>query len=112
MTIRGPWYISVAAVRDYLWITGQSDATDGPIFEGAEQALIEQAIATMASQRSPAILASGALRYRGPKPRRLSLIISASPLGAGDRPALIAVQAEHATRTSLAPHRQRDSNRT
>ena len=101
--MRGPWYISAAAVRDYLWLMGRPDCTDGPAFDAAEAELIAIAEATVASGRTPATLQSGALRYRGPKPRRLMLIVAR---GEGDAAALTAVQAGLNDGRGVAPHRR------
>ena len=107
--MEGPWYISVAAVRDYLWITGQPDATDGPAFDQAEMTLIEFSQYAARGKQQPKRLDSGALRYRGPRPRRLMLIVGR---GEGSLPALIAVLPGIDDGRGSAPHRQPKSRRS
>lgn len=93
MTARGPWYITAAACRDYMAITGLPDTEAG--FAAAEDALIELASATVASGRVPAPMRSGALRYRGPRPARLTLIVTVDPRPEGPLPQLVRVMSSH-----------------
>lgn len=90
----GPWYISAAAVRDYLAITRQPAVEDGPAWERARGELIRIAEDTIASSRQPARERSGALRYRGPKPLRLGLIVMPSYVE-GRSPQLVRVLPSH-----------------
>lgn len=91
MTARGPWYITAAAVRDYLAITGQDPDAEGDVFDRASDALVTIAIATVASDRQPTPTDSGALRYRGPRPLRLRLIVTAAVRSEGGLPQLVTV---------------------
>lgn len=93
MTACGPWYITAAACRDYMAITGLPDTEAG--FAAAEDALIELASATVASGRVPAPMRSGALRYRGPRPLRLTLIVTPDPRPEGELPQLVRVLGPH-----------------
>jgi hypothetical protein len=92
---RGPWYISARAVRDYLALRGRPDVEDGPVWDRAEDELIRMAIATVESVRVPSRLDSGALRYRGPQPLRLTLVVVPSPRGEGALPQLVRVLPGH-----------------
>jgi hypothetical protein len=82
-----PWHISDSAIRDYLAIAGNDDR------EGARIALEAAAIDAITSeregQRKPAPQQNGALRYRGPKPRRLVLYVQPTT----KPPTLVAVSA-------------------
>lgn len=91
-----PWYISVAAVKKYLAIVGRPVVEDGPGFDRAERELMEMAIATMASDRVPKHTNQRLLRYRGPKPHRLQLIVSTELRAEGKLPQLVDVWPEHA----------------
>jgi len=96
--MRGPWYISVRAVRDYLALTGQPDVTQGPIFDRASEALIAMAETTIASGRQPVPINTAgarALRYRGPSPQRYQLIVVPAPRAEGERPQLVRVLPSH-----------------
>lgn len=104
MTARGPWYISAAAVRDYLWLTGQEDVTDGATFDAAEQALIQLAIEVVSSGRKSVDRGRGFQRYRlGLARGRISLIVGP---GEGRLPALTAVLPGHDDGRGPAPHRR------
>ena len=99
--MRGPFYIAVAAVRDYLWLRGRPDCTDGEAFDRAERELIE--IAIEAYLRESVDLGGGRRRYRLGRDRgRMQLIVGP---GEGDRPALIAVRPGHDDGRGVAPHR-------
>ncbi len=49
--MRGPWYITVRAVQDYLRLQGHPAVTDGPDFDRAEDELI--AIALKLAAKGP-----------------------------------------------------------
>lgn len=100
--MRGPWYISVRAVRDYLAIQRRPDVTEGTIFEHAEQELIDMAINTVASGRVVRPMRTGAKIHKGPRPLQLRFIVVDSR-GEGDLPQLVNVwpaggQAAHSGR--------------
>jgi len=95
---RGPWYISARAVRDYLAICRLPVVDDGPEFDRAALELQTMAEETVASRRQPAVLDSAALRYRGPKPLRLGLVVVPAPREEGDLPQLVRVLPGHAGR--------------
>lgn len=95
---RGPWYITAQAVRDYVRIAGLGDPADEAVFDAAEDALMAIAEATAASGRVPARLDTGALRYRGPKPLRLNLIVTTDPRPEGPLPQLVRVMPSHQAR--------------
>jgi hypothetical protein len=97
---RGPWYISARAVRDYLALRGRQIVDDGPAWDRAERELIEMAAATVASGREPRALDTGALRYRGPKPLRLGLVVVPAPRVEGDLPQLVRVLPSHGGETA------------
>lgn len=87
-----PWYISAAAVRDYLRITGQAVVDDGPIWDAAEQELIDHAIAIVRDRKEGRQLDSGALQYRGGRPLRLRYLVVPTPRHEGDLPQLVRVK--------------------
>jgi hypothetical protein len=82
-------------VQDYLSLRGRGPVTDGPEWDRAERELIEMAIETVASGRVPRAMDSGALRYRGPKPLRLALVVIHDARAEGDLPQLVRVLAGH-----------------
>jgi hypothetical protein len=95
MPVRGPWYLSVSAVRDYLRITGRPDVTDGPVFHRAEEELVEicQRAVENAERNpdGPKRTASGLYQYRGGKPLRLRLLVAPDPRAEGRLPQLVQV---------------------
>lgn len=95
---RGPWYISARAVRDYLALRGRPVVDEGPAFDRAAVELQRMAEETVASGREPKQMDSGALRYRGPKPLRLMLLVVPTPREEGDLPQLVRVLPGHARR--------------
>lgn len=113
MSARGPWYITVKACEDYLSLLNRP-ATDDNL-EAAEEALIEMAVATEGKQPT-GVSDSGALRYRGPSPHRLTLIVSTERRREGDLPQLIgvtcdprrkrAIREEEAKRQGLTPEKR------
>lgn len=87
-----PWYISAAAVRKYLAIVGRRVVDDGPEFDRAERELMDEAIATLASERVPKQMrAQHLLQYRGGPPRRMRFIVSTARRKEGPLPALVDV---------------------
>ncbi len=90
-----PWYITAHAVRRYLAIVGRAD-DDGPEFDRAEEELMQVAIDTVGSGRQPRRLGSGLLQYRGPKPRRLMMVVSDAERPEGPLPQLVDVGLAHA----------------
>lgn len=104
MTIRGPWYISAAAVRDYMRIAGLSPADDGPDWDLAERELLRQARAIVEAGKQGRELEANRYQFRGGKPLRLRMIVSFERKAEGDLPQLIAVLPDHAGRTE--PYRQ------
>lgn len=92
---RGPWYVSARAVRDYLELRGRPLVEDGPEWDWAEDELMRIAAETVASGRQPREMDSGALRYRGPKPLRLGLVVMPAPREEGDLPQLVRVLPGH-----------------
>jgi len=93
---RGPWYISARAVRDYLALRGRAVVDDGSDWDHAAVELGRLAEQTVASGRRPKTMESGALRYRGPKPLRLGLVVMPDPRPEGDLPQLVRVLPGHA----------------
>lgn len=91
--VRGPWYVTAAACRDYQRLAGLDDTEAG--FAVAEDALISMAVETVGSGRSPSVMRSGALRYRGPRPLRLTLIVTPDPRPEGELPQLVRVLGPH-----------------
>ena len=86
-----PWEITDQAKTDYLWIVG-ARATQESLAAAEEvlrAAAIDAAQAELAGQRFPSVQ-EGVLRYRGPKPHRLSLHVE--PGGEGARPRLVKVR--------------------
>lgn len=94
MTGRGPWYLSARAVREYAALAGHGDPDEEAVFARAEAALMRQAEETVASGRRPVRMRSGALRYRGPRPLRLTLVVVDEPRPEGPLPQLVRVLGE------------------
>lgn len=103
MAVRGPWYLSVSAVRDYLRIMGRPDATDGPVFHRAEEELMRicERAAELADAKpdGPSLGKSGSLLYRGGKPLRLRLLVAPDPREEGRLPQLVRVLPAHERQT-------------
>lgn len=95
MTARGPWYISARAVREYLQVTGRPPVEEGPVWDTAEDELIDIATRTVDSDRAVRRLESGLDQYRGPGPRRLRLIVAPDPRTEGSLPQLVSVLPTH-----------------
>jgi hypothetical protein len=90
------WYVTPSAVRDLLAIQGEPvHLESGPDWDAAVrelEAAVAYAIEGEADgRRLPQRLASGALRYRGPKPRRLSLVVTLEPRPEGSLPQVVSV---------------------
>jgi len=106
MTVRGPWYLSVSAVRDYLRITGRPDVTDGPVFHRAEEELVKMCLRAAeladANPNGPKRTPSGLLQYRGGLPLRLRLLVAPDPREEGRLPQLVKVLPEHDGQTGHA----------
>lgn len=92
MGVRGPWYITLRALEQYLELLGVDPATCPEVtLARAERELVAMAVATVASGREPSITDSGLLRFRGPKPHRLTLVVSPAPRAEGELPQLVGV---------------------
>lgn len=87
--IDGPWYITRAAVEDYMRLCEWPD--EDKYFDKAEDALIglSQKTALVRSQEN------GFDLYRGPVPNRLRLLVNPTPHANGDKPQLVKVLGEH-----------------
>jgi hypothetical protein len=86
---RGPWFVTRAAVADYMNITaGRLD------YDDARDELAQIAQDTVQSTRIPRSADDGSLIYRGPKPLRLALVVKPAT-EPGALPALIAVRPTH-----------------
>jgi hypothetical protein len=86
--MRGPWYITPAAIADYLRIRGWSDAE----YERGLNDLLAIAQEIAASGKQPSETDSGHLRYRtGRAHGRMGLVVAHTPRMEGDLPQLIAV---------------------
>lgn len=113
--IEGPWYISKAAVQDYLQIIGKPWADDGPDFDAAEIALVEIARSIVAAGKEGTPQDSGALQYRGPRPLRLRLTVAPEARKEGSKPQLMRVRPDHEGRagayTRSAPGRKHGGGR-
>lgn len=92
---RGPWYISARAVREYAALAALGDPDDPEVWARAEGELIAMAEETVASGRRPVRMRSGALRYRGPRPLRLGLVVVETRRPEGPLPQLVRVLGEH-----------------
>lgn len=92
-----PWYISARAVREYLELTGRPAATDGPEWDRAERELMELAEKCAELERlgikqpQPVASSPGLVRYRGPRPLRLNLVVSTAQRPEGGLPQLVNV---------------------
>lgn len=83
--MRGPWYITVRAVQDYLRLQGRPVVTDGPIFDVAQRELCD--IAEKLAAKGPTLKEtdSGCLVYREGRPRRWRYTVQPAPY-ADDKP--------------------------
>lgn len=91
MSARGPWYITIAAMEQYLLLRGVNpDRATGDLLAMAED--------TLASGREPVRTASGLLQYRGPRPERLSLTVNPTPRAEGNLPQLVGVSGQRVPR--------------
>jgi len=95
VTVRGPWYLSARAVREYAALAGLADTDDDDVWFQAEEELLTIAEETMASERKPRTMRTGALVYRGPKPLRLRLVVVQEPRPEGPLPQLVRVLPEY-----------------
>lgn len=89
MPVSGPWYITITAAEEYLRLLGRP-VTDETRARATEE-LAEIAARTVVSGRRPRRLDSGALRYRGPRPGRLGLIVVEESRPEGRLPQLVRV---------------------
>lgn len=86
--MKGPWYITPSAIRDYLCIRGWSESD----YERGLADLIEIAAEVLAERKQPAELDNGYLRYRTGRSRgRMGLVVNEYPQREGELPQLIAV---------------------
>lgn len=88
------WYLSAAAVRQWLAITGQPDDDGGPIWGAAEQSLADlcdQARDTGRTTESGASIYRVAARIRGRK-TRLELTVQTTQRPEGPLPQLVRVR--------------------
>lgn len=89
------WYITVAAVRDYMRIQGYAGSTDGPVFDRAaieledlcEQAKLAKDVGP--DQQSQLWRVKATVRD---KRTRLELVVSTEPRPEGPLPQLIAIR--------------------
>lgn len=102
MPVQGPWYITVAAVKELMAIKGLRVADAGPDFDACEEELITQARAIVDSGKAGRELDSGAIQYRGGRPLRLRLTVNPAPRREGGKPQLVRVQADHEGRPAGA----------
>lgn len=96
---KSPWYISAHAVRRYLALVRRPVVDDGPEFTRAERALAEMAAQVVEDVRAgikrPREIRPGLLKYRGPRPLRLGLMVSTEPRPEGPLPQLVDVLPSH-----------------
>lgn len=93
---RCPWYISVAAVEQYMEAKRVPVRSEGPEFDAAEEELM--AIAIEAAGKKPRELKSGLLQYRSSgagRKLRLRLLVSPKPRKEGKLPQLVHVLPSH-----------------
>jgi len=89
-----PWYISAHAVRAYCRLEGLDGERDDH-FARAEDELM--AIAEQLALKTPTRQNNGLLRYRGPKRKRYTYLVSdLAKRPEGDLPQLVDVRPEHA----------------
>lgn len=87
--MKGPWYISARAVREYLAIVGHTESEDA--FFSAEQDLIDITSRVVERGAEPRELPSGLLQYRGGRPLRLRLVVSVEQRPEGPARQLVSV---------------------
>ena len=88
--MRGPWFITPNAIRDYLRIRGWVD--DEANVETARNDLIKCAREIVASGKRGVLTEQGYLRYRTGRARgRMQLIVSPVPRVEGELPQLVGV---------------------
>jgi hypothetical protein len=87
--VKGPWYISARAVREYLAILGRAETDEA--FLAAEGELIDITTRVVERQAEPRELPSGLLQYRGGRPLRLRLVVSTEARPEGPARQLVSV---------------------
>lgn len=96
---KGPWYVSARAVREYAALARLGDPDDERVWATAEDELIDLCEETVGSGRKVLRLRSGLLQYRGPRPLRLTLIVSEDARPEGTLPQLISVLPQSTARS-------------
>lgn len=97
MTVRGRWYISARAVREYAAIAGlPSDDND---FPARERELLELCATAHLVRRQQ----NGLEQWRSGRPLRLRLMVSPAARPEGPLPQLVSVLASHATEPRRRP---------
>ena len=86
--MKGPWYITPSAVRDYLRIRGWPESD----YERGLADLIEIAAEMIDERKQPIELDNGYIRYRtGRAHGRMGLVVNEYPQREGELPQLLAV---------------------
>lgn len=99
--MRGPWYISARAVREYLALMRRPVVEDGPEWERAEAELLAMAAGVAELERlgvkspKPVRGHTDLFAHRGPRPLRLQLIVSTAVRAEGALPQLVSVRPTH-----------------
>lgn len=102
--LKGPWYLSARAVREYLALMRRKDDDGGPEWSRAEDELRAMAENCLERERTGIRLPRphrgkpDLIVYRGPSPLRLQLIVSTTKRPEGDLPQLVSVSIGHDTR--------------
>lgn len=94
VTLRSRWYLSAAAIRQYLEVMRRADDDGGPEWGRAEQelaALADSAHQVLQPDGTPALTRGGHQRWRTGRPLRLQMIVSTSERVEGDLPQLVSV---------------------
>ncbi|MBN1610856.1 MAG: hypothetical protein JW940_29765 [Polyangiaceae bacterium] len=91
MTIRGPWYLSARAVRDYLVLTGR-DPKDEDAFASGEDELAELVRRAQFVRTQD----NGLQQWRLTGTPRLRLLVSTRARPEGNLPQLVRVLPKHA----------------
>ncbi len=88
MPIKGPWYLSARAIREFLALTNR-DANEDNFADGEDE------LATLCSGAHHVRNQDNGLQlWRGPQPGRYRLLVSTARRSEGDLPQLVSVLAE------------------
>lgn len=101
MVIRGPWYLSARAIKEFLALTGRDPSNEDHFAAGEDElAAVCSAAHHVRNQDN------GLQLWRGPQPGRYRLLVSTSRRAEGDLPQLVSVLGESASEPGERPQGQ------